>query len=229
MTNTILEPMEERRQYKNKDTVKYEELHKRVVRSIKEAEERWIQEKCNEIEILQAKHDSFNIQLKIKECIKNGVLTERWKQYMEELFGDGTFDNVTAVVVLITPDMQPVKNKARKQAIHFLAQELKRDIFKDISKKETTTSSKKLNKSQTTSSHKSNKPSKASSRKSAVLPTTSKSAAEEVWICSICDIDCVADMRSCGTWVHEECVGLTKEDKENFICTKCCYSYLHLI
>ena len=60
MTNSILELMEERRQHRNRDNVKYKELHRRVLRAIKEAKERWLQEKCVEIEILQEKHDSFN-------------------------------------------------------------------------------------------------------------------------------------------------------------------------
>ena len=40
MTNSILELMEERRQHRN-------------TKAIKEAKERWLQEKCVEIEILQ--------------------------------------------------------------------------------------------------------------------------------------------------------------------------------
>ena len=35
------------------DNVKYKELHRRVLKAIKAAKERWLQEKCVEIEILK--------------------------------------------------------------------------------------------------------------------------------------------------------------------------------
>ena len=117
MTNSILELMEERRQHRNRDNVKYKELHRRVLRAIKEAKERWLQEKCVEIEILQEKHDSFNLHRKIKEATgsyqrrgpgiimdsNDNIITEtdkkltRWKQSMEEIFGDENVDTVPAV------------------------------------------------------------------------------------------------------------------------------------
>ena len=60
--------MEKRRQHRNRDNVKYKELHRRVLKAIKEAKKRWLQEKCVKIEILQEKHDSFNLHRKIKEA-----------------------------------------------------------------------------------------------------------------------------------------------------------------
>lgn len=107
--------------------------------------------------------------------------------------------------ILLTPDMQPTKTTVRKKALNYRAQEIKRDVFKDDSSKKIPTSSKK-------------------NKKSVDLPTTSKTAATEVWMCSVCDNDYVADMRSCvscGTWVHEECVGLSKDDTEDFTCPEC--------
>lgn len=44
------------------------------------------------------------------------------------------------------------------------------------------------------------------------------------WYCYVCDEDRIADMRICflcQTYVHEDCVGLTKEDTDKFICTRC--------
>lgn len=104
---------------------------------------------------------------------------------------------------LISPDMQSVKTTARKKALNYRAQEVKRDIFKNYSSKKVKTTS---------------------TRKSPKFPTTSKAAAEEVWMCSVCDKNYVADMRSCAsckTWAHEECVGLTENDREEFICPQC--------
>ncbi|CAK1604136.1 unnamed protein product [Parnassius mnemosyne] len=44
------------------------------------------------------------------------------------------------------------------------------------------------------------------------------------WYCFLCKEDRVADMRfckCCGVYVHEECVGLTAEDKKRYMCPKC--------
>ncbi|CAH1979192.1 unnamed protein product [Acanthoscelides obtectus] len=99
--------------------------------------------------------------------------------------------------------MQPVKTKPRKKALNYRVQEVKRDVFKDPSSKKIKTSE---------------------SRKSTELPTISRAAREEDWMCSVCDKAFVADMRSCvlcGIWVHEECVGLTANDTEELICPQC--------
>lgn len=44
------------------------------------------------------------------------------------------------------------------------------------------------------------------------------------WYCHGCKLDTVADMRQCKEclkWYHEDCVGLTKEDRELFMCPDC--------
>lgn len=46
---------------------------------------------------------------------------------------------------------------------------------------------------------------------------------KDSWYCYICNEDRVADMRLCflcKTYVHEDCVGLTKEDTDK-VCTQC--------
>lgn len=59
----------------------------------------------------------------------------------------------------------------------------------------------------------------------AVRNTSSHPSCEDdSWYCAVCEEEYVADMRvcsNCGTWVHEECVGLTKDDKEDFFCPQC--------
>ncbi|XP_030746820.1 uncharacterized protein LOC115875493 [Sitophilus oryzae] len=93
MTDNILRLMEERRQHRNKDNQKYKETHSQVLKAIKEAKERWLQERCIEIEMLQAKHDSFNLHKKIKAATGG---YRGWRQYMEELFGNENSDDITA-------------------------------------------------------------------------------------------------------------------------------------
>lgn len=47
---------------------------------------------------------------------------------------------------------------------------------------------------------------------------------KESWYCLACNEDLKKDMRLCfvcSTYFHEECVGLTKEDKTVFICPNC--------
>ena len=47
---------------------------------------------------------------------------------------------------------------------------------------------------------------------------------KESWYCSVCNEDAVKDMRMCircTQYVHEECVGLTEQDKGPFNCPKC--------
>ncbi|KAL1454544.1 hypothetical protein WDU94_010775 [Cyamophila willieti] len=62
--------------------------------------------------------------------------------------------------------------------------------------------------------------------------TTKKTARKEKspekespsWFCYLCGESSVMDMRCCcvcGEYVHEECVGLTKADKDIFICPEC--------
>ncbi|CAG4965302.1 unnamed protein product [Parnassius apollo] len=44
------------------------------------------------------------------------------------------------------------------------------------------------------------------------------------WYCFICGTEKLLDMRlciSCKRYVHEECVGLTINDSENFMCPEC--------
>ncbi|KAI4471518.1 zinc finger fyve/phd-type [Holotrichia oblita] len=107
--------------------------------------------------------------------------------------------------VLVTPDMTPVKTTKRKKALNYRAQNVKKamftDIFNSFGQKKST-----------------------SIRKSSALPSTGKPTATEVWMCSVCNSDYVADMSSCclcGTWVHEECVGLTVHNTEDFVCPEC--------
>ncbi len=59
-------------------------------------------------------------------------------------------------------------------------------------------------------------------RKAPSKKTSSKKT--ESWYCAVCCVDAVKEMRLyaiCGLYVHEECVGLTKEDTDLFVFPKC--------
>ncbi|GJQ88249.1 hypothetical protein Trydic_g13237 [Trypoxylus dichotomus] len=107
MTNQILELMEQRPKKKD-DTIGYNNLKRIIKKKIKESKEADIEEKCTEIETLQAKHENFNVHRKVKEitgacrrkhltrltknegnAIINTVeLKDTWKPYIEQLFHD---------------------------------------------------------------------------------------------------------------------------------------------
>lgn len=52
---------------KNKNKENYNKLHKEIKRKIKDTKEKWVSNRCEEIEELQKKNDSFNMHKKIKE------------------------------------------------------------------------------------------------------------------------------------------------------------------
>jgi len=108
MTDEILELMEERRLWKNVDDARYKVLHKQIQRKIRQAKQVREEELCREIEMLDSRHDTFNLHKKIKEKIStlrgkrvttiydrngNAVLNivekkKLWETYIEELFHD---------------------------------------------------------------------------------------------------------------------------------------------
>ena len=66
MTEILLQIMEQRRLNKQK-TLEYNILHKLVGCKIRRTKETWLNEKCEEIEEMQQRHDSFNMHKMIKE------------------------------------------------------------------------------------------------------------------------------------------------------------------
>ena len=68
MTETILEMMEERRKNKH-NSVEYLRIQKLIRKEIREAKEKWLEEKCHEIKTLENKHDSFNVDKKVREFV----------------------------------------------------------------------------------------------------------------------------------------------------------------
>ncbi|XP_072931645.1 uncharacterized protein [Epargyreus clarus] len=86
---------------------------------------------------------------------------------------------------------------------------------KEQNKKEGT-ELKKVTKETRQNEHK--KLTKATKRKEPKIPK------KHDWYCHGCKVDRLADMRQCKQcqmWYHEDCVGLTKEDEEQFICPEC--------
>lgn len=103
--------------------------------------------------------------------------------------------------MLPTPDFSQKSTKPRRNpAINSRAQVLKKDLFSSLR------------------NEKKNKP---SNRKIDHKKTCDK----ESWFCKACKEDRVADMRlcsACNSYLHDECIGLTKSDKiVPYICPYC--------
>lgn len=108
MTDEILGLMDKRRIFKNKCEQQYKTIQRQIRNKIRVAKENFYKTKCEEIEELQQKHDSFNIHKKVKELAglqrrnrlntlydpDGKIITDTaeklkiWKNYIEELFED---------------------------------------------------------------------------------------------------------------------------------------------
>lgn len=99
--------------------------------------------------------------------------------------------------LLPTPDgTKRVTKRNRRKAINYKAQKVTKNLFNESD-------------CQPSTSRQSN-------------PSLSKPV--ESWYCSICDTDQQMDMRLCSTcltYYHEECVGLTADDEDDFECPNC--------
>jgi len=107
MNSDILQKMEERRQCRNKkDVEQYKKLKHDIQKMCREAKEKYLDEKCKEIEMLDKAHSQLLYQ-KIKDFRPRGnrlmqtikskqgkclfekeEIMERWAEYVEELYKD---------------------------------------------------------------------------------------------------------------------------------------------
>lgn len=108
ITDDILELMTKRREMKSVDVEKYKALNKEIGQRCAKAKEKWINDECQEIENMQAKHDYFSMFKKIKEVVgikrsnvslplidedgKVAMTIEEklrtWEKYVNTLFND---------------------------------------------------------------------------------------------------------------------------------------------
>lgn len=108
MNNEILQLMEDRRKVKNINIEKYKQIQRTIRRKIREAKEKWMTDRCAEIEELDKKYDTFNLHKRIKEVTgnyktrKSNILLnddgkiqlnieeklQTWKLYIQQLFDD---------------------------------------------------------------------------------------------------------------------------------------------
>lgn len=119
-----------------------------------------------------------------------------------------------------TPNYAVIKDKPRRKAINYRGQRITRDLFKkrEELKENEMIKVKKSKKANQKTKDRKNKSGKDSSKakKSKII--------ESEWFCHACKEGRVSDMRQCVQcckWYHEECVGLSTEDKDIFYCCDC--------
>ncbi|KAF5275037.1 hypothetical protein FQA39_LY06974 [Lamprigera yunnana] len=113
---------------------------------------------------------------------------------------------------LVTPEIKLSATK-RKPALNSRAQEVTKALFSGSSKKALKKENTKLlgKQVQKSKNHKENE-------------VSTKVKSSESWFCFVCNENRQVDMRLCSLckrYVHEECVGLTKADKDIFMCPHC--------
>ncbi|XP_031327496.1 uncharacterized protein LOC116158793 [Photinus pyralis] len=114
--------------------------------------------------------------------------------------------------VLVTPEVKIKPNAPiRKKALNYKALEVTKKLFKDTTNVQGQPQLAKKTHAKTSSAE--------------PQPSSSKGRInKENWLCAGCHKNFVADMRQCTEcklWFHEECVGLTEDDDEPFVCAFC--------
>lgn len=119
--------------------------------------------------------------------------------------------------LLPSPALPSIKEKKcpRRKSINYRAQQVTKDLFA----KSSCSFSKHSKPEETASTSKA-----IASTSKAVIKHHEEKIAEESWYCKLCNTDEKLDMRlcsACKTWYHEQCMGLTADDSENFVCPDC--------
>lgn len=145
-----------------------------------------------------------------------------------------------------TPNYATVKSKPRRKALNYIGQKITKDLFnetkqnknkekqlkennikiKDKTLLKNKRKLKKCNNKEESRKKAGNDETKAKRKKCNSKPekTSKQDFHNEAWYCLACDVERIADMRQCGkcsSWYHEDCVGLTREDVELFVCPEC--------
>lgn len=146
-----------------------------------------------------------------------------------------------------TPNYATVKSQPRRKALNYIGQKITKHLFNET--KQNKNKEKQLKENNIKIKDKAllknkkrkleqcknkeenpkkagNNETKAKKKKGNSKPekTSKKDFNNEAWYCLACNVERIADMRRCGkcsSWYHEDCVGLTREDLELFVCPAC--------
>ncbi|CAH2096300.1 unnamed protein product [Euphydryas editha] len=110
MTDEIIDLIEERRLHKTSNIVKYKELDRQIRNKCRTTRLQWYESRCEKIELLMKRHDSFQLHKEIKDMAnlhrkrRQTFLTDNmgniildpqlrkkhWENYVEVMFSDST-------------------------------------------------------------------------------------------------------------------------------------------
>lgn len=142
--------------------------------------------------------------------------------------------------LLPTPDYAVTKNKPRRKALNYKGQRVTKDIFQKTKEAQKEEDNQKKTETQESNTEQGKEKGKGKGKGKGTRKSSKKvqdnqnkykneessiKESQECWYCPACNEDRVADMRPCTECVkyyHEECVGLTKNDKDIFVCPNCC-------
>ncbi|CAG9792671.1 unnamed protein product [Diatraea saccharalis] len=117
---------------------------------------------------------------------------------------------------LPTPDYGITKDRPRKKALNYKGQRITKDLFNKQGNS-------LIKEKKKTSKQQVQKRTKKVCKKNKNQGTKQRSP-DERWYCNACQEERMEDMRKCIKclkWFHDDCVGLTKNDGEVFICPNC--------
>lgn len=126
-----------------------------------------------------------------------------------------------------TPNFAVVKSHPRRKALNYKGQRIVKDLFEKKKElkddkcytKKGNNKKKMLSKGRKYGAKKDNKKTRTTEKHK-----PKKTNLDDTWFCHGCKLDKKEDMRICKKclkWYHEDCVGLTKEDNEDFFCPDC--------
>ncbi|CAH0727259.1 unnamed protein product, partial [Brenthis ino] len=126
-----------------------------------------------------------------------------------------------------TPNFAIIKSKPRRKAINYIGQRVTKDLFDAVQEKKVrgpkSAKTKNTGKKQNIMKKLKYKKVNVENRGYGRGAKTREDKAER-WYCRACKSERIVDMRqciACLSWYHEECVGLTKNDIEDFLCPEC--------
>lgn len=119
--------------------------------------------------------------------------------------------------ILKTPDAYVKTNvKVRRKAFNYRSQHVKKDLFKNENSNEKSGKNENIN-------EKSSKTPK-NVKKIRGPEKENFDSLDESWYCFLCQTSQQLSMRNCidcHQWVHEDCIGMTSDDEDDFICPTC--------
>lgn len=120
--------------------------------------------------------------------------------------------NVSFNLLLKTPKKEKKQRALRRKALNYKGNVLSKELFTEPEK------------TQVTQDDQLNSQPKKKARAKVSKIVVGETIEDSAWYCGLCETGKVVDMRSCPSchsWFHDECIGMTRDDKDAFYCPDC--------